>query len=355
MSRSGKETTVLCPDWPTASRVKGPIMTGSGTGADRRWAIVLAGGEGERIRPLATRWLGHHRPKQYCTFVGSRSMLQHTLDRTRRVVHADRIVTVIGRGHSVFLDRPSSAIPGRIIEQPANRDTVAGIFLPATYVLAADPLATVLIFPSDHFVFPEDRFLRHVERAALLAERFEKQLVLLGATPDGPEPEYGWIEPGPPVGGTLGDTASAVARFHEKPARTDAERFHGCGYLWNTMVLAVKVKTLWALGHRFYPDMIGRFEALRQVLHSVRRGRVGKEHEAIALSHVYRDLESANFSRGVLERAPQRTTVVAMPDVDWSDWGRPERIARSLARLGRSPAFPLDCRDEALVQAGCSS
>ena len=44
------------------------------------WSIILAGGEGERTRPFIEQWLGGHKPKQYCTFVGKRSMLQHTLD-----------------------------------------------------------------------------------------------------------------------------------------------------------------------------------------------------------------------------------------------------------------------------------
>ena len=60
------------------------------------WAIVLAGGEGERLRPQIKGWLGYHCPKQYCTFVGRRSMLQHTLDRAKQLVPADRIITVMG-------------------------------------------------------------------------------------------------------------------------------------------------------------------------------------------------------------------------------------------------------------------
>ncbi len=44
-----------------------------------RWGILLAGGEGTRMRPLIRSWIGENRPKQYCTFVGSRSMFQHTV------------------------------------------------------------------------------------------------------------------------------------------------------------------------------------------------------------------------------------------------------------------------------------
>jgi len=49
------------------------------------WSIVLAGGEGERIRPCIQQWLGYSVQKQYCTFVGTRSMLQHTWDRANHI------------------------------------------------------------------------------------------------------------------------------------------------------------------------------------------------------------------------------------------------------------------------------
>lgn len=37
-----------------------------------RWVIVLAGGEGERLRPLVQSLLGCHRPKQYCAFTAGK-------------------------------------------------------------------------------------------------------------------------------------------------------------------------------------------------------------------------------------------------------------------------------------------
>jgi mannose-1-phosphate guanylyltransferase len=42
--------------------------------------------DGERLRPFVQRWLGRHKPKQYCTFIGTRSMFQHTLDRSDRIL-----------------------------------------------------------------------------------------------------------------------------------------------------------------------------------------------------------------------------------------------------------------------------
>ena len=47
------------------------------------WGLILSGGEGTRLRPLITKLYGVERPKQYCSIVGTRSMLQHTLDRIK--------------------------------------------------------------------------------------------------------------------------------------------------------------------------------------------------------------------------------------------------------------------------------
>ena len=70
-----------------------------GNGKDKLWSIVLAGGEGERLKPFVQRWLGRHRPKQYCTFIGTRSMFQHTLDRADQITAPKNKVTVVGRTH----------------------------------------------------------------------------------------------------------------------------------------------------------------------------------------------------------------------------------------------------------------
>src|SRR5512135_779629 len=94
-----------------------------------RWAVVLAGGDGKRMRPLIHNWLSEDRPKQFCAFVGSRSMFQHTVDRARRVVPEEHIVTIIGRGHRPFLaEAANGSLPGSILEQPRNQGTAPGVF-----------------------------------------------------------------------------------------------------------------------------------------------------------------------------------------------------------------------------------
>lgn len=93
----------------------------------RTWVVVLAGGDGERLRFFTERWLGRHVPKQYCTFVGTRSMLEHTLDRALQVSAPECIVTVMGRSHvGLPIPQHPALSKGRVVLQPANRDTAPG-------------------------------------------------------------------------------------------------------------------------------------------------------------------------------------------------------------------------------------
>ncbi|MGW8179222.1 MAG: sugar phosphate nucleotidyltransferase, partial [bacterium] len=257
------------------------------------WAIVLAGGEGQRMGSLIQRWLGHRRPKQYCKLYGKHSMLEHTLARATRLVDSQQIVTVIGNEHQRFLDK--KILPGRVLRQPDSLDTGPGIFLPATYVYSEDSEATVVILPSDHFVSPEDQFIDQVNTARELANSFDDKLILIGAVPDGGEDEYGWIEPGCRSDGEAsGDwgVLRGVLSFKEKPTPEDAASFLRRGYLWNTMIMVVKVQTLWRLGQQFLPEIMGSFELLLQKLQTTHKGRVNSEDEHLTLSHIYRRLQA---------------------------------------------------------------
>ena len=301
---------------------------------DGLWSIVLAGGEGERLRPFVERWLGRHRPKQYCAFVGTRSMLQHTLDRADRLAHPECKVTVVARGHrQAGWATPGGVASGIVVAQPANCDTAAGIFLPLAYVRARDPHATVVIYPSDHFVYPEERFVESVRSAVQAAEKIKDRLVLLAASPDSADPELGWILPGARLNGSNGRDVRAVEAFIEKPRVEVARRAMTSGALWNTLVLAAKADLLWSLGWRYLPEMMPLFDRLSAA--------IGTEEEDDAMVRVYGRMPSRNFSSDLLARATDQAAVIELGGVLWNDWGKSERIVDSLRRIGRAPVFSL--------------
>jgi mannose-1-phosphate guanylyltransferase len=310
--------------------------------SDQVWSIILAGGEGTRLRALVHRWLGRPKPKQYCAFVGTRSMFQHTLDRASRLTPPERMVTVVAHGHR---HDALAQLDGRggntMLFQPANRDTAAGVFLPLTYIRARAPQATVVLYPSDHFVYPEERFLETVRRAVRIAESRPDRVVMLGVAPDRLELDYGWIQPGQPFIDLPGELVQAVHSFLEKPDAAQADAAIRTGALWNTLVFAANVELLWTLGWQCLPDMMPLFERLSQAIGGPEEGRV--------LEAIYRDMPAKNFSSGLLQRVPEQLAVVELTGVLWSDWGKPERIAETLRRIDRRPAFPLTCLDRPFV------
>jgi mannose-1-phosphate guanylyltransferase len=316
--------------------------------SDRIWAVVLAGGEGERLRPLTEAWLGRHVPKQYCTFVGTRSMLEHTLDRAAHLTTPERIVTVIARAHLALPVGPHRAFArGRVVLQPNNRDTGPGVFLALAEVHRADPEAMVAIFPSDHFVHPEPAFLRQV-RIAMAAARLLDRLVLLGAEPNALQLDYGWVQPGRLVDDRgLGQRVRFVERFVEKPDLGSAGLLRHGGAVWNTMVIVGPLRRLWAAGRRWLPDVLDRIEDVEHAL--------GTRWEKEALERVYQEMPERNFSRDLLQPAAGELAVVTLSGIRWSDWGTADRIAASLADLGKRPAFAdVARRDRRGRRAWCS-
>lgn len=294
-----------------------------------RWAIVLAGGDGERMQPFIRRWLGHPRPKQYCSFTGRRTMLEHTLDRAETAVGPSRVVTVLNADHRRFLESPQRiTLPGRLIVQPQRCDTGPGVFLPLTAVMAQDPEAFVAVMPSDHFIHPGGRFQAILEEAFELAEFLPGQIVMLAAQPDGPEADYGWIAPGTSI---RDGKAFMVGSFKEKPKPEDAEAFFRRSWLWNTMIIVARAAALWEHAQNLRPEMIARFSALK--------GWIGLPEEQEAMELAYRSMPSVNLSRDLLEPLAAWTVALPMTGVRWSDWGRPERVEQTLAAIGEKGAF----------------
>src|SRR5262249_34172880 len=83
------------------------------------WTLALAGGEGVRLADYVQRRFGHRIPKQYCAFLGKRSMLEHTLERLNRITPASRTLTVIGTDHG---DLAAPQLVGRsdhVFRQPS--------------------------------------------------------------------------------------------------------------------------------------------------------------------------------------------------------------------------------------------
>jgi mannose-1-phosphate guanylyltransferase len=304
--------------------------------ANQIWSIVLGGGDSGRMTDFIQRWLGHPRPKQYCTFVGDRSLFQATLDRASVLCRQEHVVALVAREHG---QEAWSQLEGRgagtVLLQPKNRNSAAGIYLSLTYLRAKDPCATVVIYPSDHFVYPETSFLVSVHRALWTLEWLPHRFIVLGVPPDRLELDYGWIVRGEKLDESKKYHTHAVRSFVDKPTAVQADAALAEGALWNTGVMAAKADTLWQMGWQCFPHLMPRFERL---VHSI-----GTSKEAQILDEIYEDIPAHDLLSELLQRMPDRAAVMQMNGVLWSDWGKPERIVDSLRRIRHEPAFPLTC------------
>ena len=184
------------------------------------WAVVLAGGEGVRLRALTRLICGDDRPKQYVPLLGSRTLLEQTLERLARLVPPQRTVIVGHERQASYLAALGIDRSGlTVLLQPENRGTAAAILLATHWTLRRDPEALVGVFPSDHFVLEEGLFTGCVREAAYASRTLGGRMVLLGAHPTDADPEYGWVEPGPPSDRRRGASTPSAASWRSRRLR----------------------------------------------------------------------------------------------------------------------------------------
>ena len=294
-----------------------------------RWGLVLAGGEGRRLRQFLKTQYGTDSPKQFCSILGDRSMLRRTIDRAQLVIPNERIITIITKHHVSYANKDLDDRPrGTVVIQPEGRETGPAILFPLLHIRRLDPQAQVAIFPSDHFVEQEERFMEYVDSAFSFTAALPGYINLLGIPAHGIQEGYGWIEPGEVLGNRYGTELFKVKRFVEKPALAAASQIYCKNYLWNTFTMIGHISMFLILARYMMPEVYFPMKRIVNVLGSSQEDRVTEE--------VYRGIPSINFSHAVLERSLEYLSVIPVRDVYWSDWGEESRIRSDLTMLGYS-------------------
>jgi mannose-1-phosphate guanylyltransferase len=283
------------------------------------WAIILAGGEGVRLRSLTRMIAGDERPKQFCAVIGDETLLQQTIRRVAPLVQAERTKVVLTRKHEQYFTEMDAAA----IVQPDNRGTAPAILYSLLSIANDNPLANVALFPADHHFSDEGAFNEHVAAAYQAVREQPELVILLGILPAGPETDYGWIQPREPVSGILDGRLFRVRRFWEKPAAGLAQQLIDIGCLWNTFVLVGAVPKLLRLVRSSLPELYSQFEVIRPA--------IGTNLENSAIRELYTRLPVTDFSQQVLAARPRALTVLPVEGANWIDMGTPGRVLAVLA------------------------
>ena len=295
---------------------------------ERIWVLILAAGEGSRLRSLTTTASGTSIPKQFCSLYGGPSLLQEALSRARSVTVDEQVCAVVAAQHRPWWQPQLADLDtANVIVQPQNRGTANGILLPLLRLLESDRGARILLVPSDHHVRDEAVLARAMRDALQRLRPHSEATLLLGFEPDEPDPQLGYIVPGEPDDHGV----RPVARFVEKPSKALAQALIGLGALWNGFIVASTVHGLLGLFSRSRPRVV---HAMRQ---AIRRDLQSPGQEC-AVAALYEELPTLDFSRDVLADQASSLRVLRVPACGWTDLGTPERVAVALRR----PALQAD-------------
>jgi mannose-1-phosphate guanylyltransferase len=192
-----------------------------------RWAVVLAGGVGSRFWPISTP----ERPKQLLPLATSEPLLADTLARLAPIVPIERTLVLTNAGLVDAIAALAPTLPREnLIAEPKPAGTAAALAWGAHLVAQRGSRDDVMIcVHSDWAIGDPEGFRQALVDAAETAQS-RRALVTVGVVPVRPDPGFGYIQPGDPVG----PHARRVVRFVEKPDRARAEAMVRDGYLWNS-------------------------------------------------------------------------------------------------------------------------
>jgi mannose-1-phosphate guanylyltransferase len=292
------------------------------------WALILAAGDGSRLRALTTKPCGTAVPKQFCSLHGGHSLLEDAIDRAGGLVPPERICTIVAQQHRQWWSESDalSRLPhSNLIVQPRNRGTAIGILYSLLHILAKDPYAQVVLLPADHYVRDEEVLRQALYDALERVRRRQDRPVLLGLEPDETDTELGYILPGgrDPSGGL------SVHRFVEKPKFALASKIIGEGGLWNTFIMAAAAQTLVNLFLPRHAAMVMEMQVILSQGLSAHSPAAGWP----AIVDMYERLPELDFSRDLLEGQESQLCVQRVPACGWSDLGTPRRVGETLRRL----------------------
>jgi len=280
---------------------------------DNVYAIIMAGGRGERFWPLSTE----EKPKPYLRLFGEKSLFQATVERITPFIPEERIFPVLSRQHlSKALEQVPTLPKSNYIIEPEGKDTAACIGLASLYLEKLDPEAITVVLPADHYISNNEEFISGLKQGIEFLKN-KNRIVIIGIKPTRPETDYGYLE----IGKELGPGIFEVNKFLEKPVLAKAKEFLAREYQWNSGIFIWRNFLIQSLILRFMPEL---WRALSRI-----RESIGKQDEEDVLKMEYKKLEKVSIDYGVLEKAEDKVAVLAKfcwDDV--SNWAALSRIKK---------------------------
>ncbi len=197
--------------------------------------IILAGGQGTRLWPMSRK----NFPKQFLK-IKNKTLFQETVNRCLLLEKEENIFISTTKDYARLVKEELKGTNINIIIEPFSRNTGPAILYVLNNLKAKDH-ELILVCPSDHFIAPENEFVKTIEKAKKSARN--NQIITFGIKPLSPETGYGYIETKDSLKNK--DGSFKVLNFIEKPDLKKAQALLSKGnYYWNSGIFLFPYKLM---------------------------------------------------------------------------------------------------------------
>ncbi|MDE0840289.1 MAG: sugar phosphate nucleotidyltransferase [Kiritimatiellae bacterium] len=273
-----------------------------------RYAVIMAGGKGERFWPLSTT----RSPKQVLKLFGSKSLLQLAIERLNGLVPPENIFVVTSAELVEATAQGAPELPkANIIGEPFGRDTAAAVGLGAALVKARNPEAAFCVVTADHLIGDLDVFQTTLRESMQLAVE-QDVLITMGISPNFPSTGFGYIESGESVSHDGEIAFFNAERFVEKPDLATAETYVDSGnFYWNSGMFVWSVKAILSSLEAHHEPVAAMANAMLE--------HVGKDTFDAALAEEYGKIDKISIDFAIMEKA--NNIIMAKGTFRWDDVG----------------------------------
>lgn len=267
------------------------------------FCVIMAGGKGSRFWPMSSNTT----PKQFVDVLGiGHSMLQETFRRCELICPRENIIIVTA---SAYDDQVRQQIPHlldyQVLCEPIRRNTAPCIAYAAAVINELNPNANVIVVPSDHAIFSDERFVNDINDAVTMANRYD-WIITMGVRPNTPNTKYGYIQFSEEPSSAQQPNLHKVVTFTEKPPLEMAMQFIRTGeFFWNAGMFVWRLPVLM----KAYRDHL---PVIAEVCFSL-----GIESSSDDILQAYSSIEKISVDFGIMEKATNVHVLEA--NFGWSD------------------------------------
>lgn len=275
---------------------------------EERYAVIMAGGKGERFWPLSTS----KHPKQLLALVGDKPLIAQAVDRLEGLVPPENVFVVT---NAELVDATREAAPllpaENVVGEPIGRDTAAAVACGGALVKAKDENGVFAVLTADQVMGDLDIFSNTLKGGMDLAADNDI-LVTIGIKPTYPSTGFGYIESGADFQTAENVEFRKAVRFVEKPDEATATDYLETGkFFWNSGMFIWSVQALEKAFGAHCPEML----VLMNTLTGYAKDGIISE----GMDATYPDLGKISVDYALMEKADN--IVMACGTFSWDDVG----------------------------------